>query len=293
MKVRFGMALGPLRPTDDVDALLGTLEGRGVDSLWLSEVVHGPLPDPMVGMGYVVGATRRLKVGTGVTILPGRHPVLVAKELASLARLAPKRILPVFGLHPARAEERQHFAVGGPRAEVFDEALGLVRRLLSEPRVSAEGRYFTVADASVGFLPDPPLDLWLGGRVPAALQRIGRLADGWLASFLTPSEAAEGIAVINDAAAAAGRAVDPEHHGVSLAVAFGDIPPAIVDAVRARRPGLHPAELVPVGWDGLERAVKEFIDAGVSKFVIRPASPPPTWHGFAAELAERVIPWQT
>jgi probable F420-dependent oxidoreductase len=293
MKVRLGMGLGPLRPSDDFDALLATLEEHHVDSLWLSEVVHGPLPDPAVGMAYAAGRTRRLKVGTGVMILPGRHPVLVAKELASLARLAPKRILPVFGLHPARPQERAHFPVDGPRAEVFDEAFGLVRRLLTEPKVSFEGRYFSVSEASVGFQSDTPLDLWLGGRVPAALRRIGRLADGWLASFLTPAEAADGITIINQAATDAGRSVDPEHHGVSLPIAFGEIPPAMVDAVRSRRPDLDPVDLVPVGWDGLERAVKEFVNAGVSKFVIRPAAPPESWHRFAAEFAERVAPWQT
>jgi probable F420-dependent oxidoreductase len=273
--------------------VLDGMEEHAIDSLWLSEVVHGPLPDPAVGMGYVVGRTRRLKVGTGVMILPGRNPVLVAKQLASLARLAPKRILPAFGLHPARLEERAHFPVDGPRAEVFDEAFGLVRRLLTEPRVSAEGRYFTVTEASVGFLPDPPLDIWLGGRVPAALQRIGRLADGWLASFLTPAEAADGIDLINQAATDAGRAVDPEHHGVSLAVAFGEIPPALIEAIRVRRPELDPAELVPVGWDGLERSVKEFVSAGVSKFVIRPATPPSTWAGFVSEFAANAMPLQS
>jgi len=56
-------------------------------------------------------ATTALKVGTGVAVLPGRSPILVAKQLASLARLAPKRVLPVFGLSPARKAERVAFPV--------------------------------------------------------------------------------------------------------------------------------------------------------------------------------------
>jgi len=285
--------MGALRPTDDVDAVLDALESSGVDSLWLSEVVHQALPDPAVGMAYVAGRTRRLKVGTGVMILPGRQPVLVAKELASLGRLAPKRILPVFGLHAARPEERAHFPVPGARAAVFDEALELVRRLLTEPSVTFSGEFFSVSDASVGFTPDPPLDIWLGGRAPAAMARIGRLADGWLASFLTPAEAATGIEQIKAAAADAGREVDPEHYGASLTVAFGEVPAALVELIRARRPDLDPADLVPVGWDGLKRSIAEFTAAGVSKFVVRPVTPPNAWPDFVAEFASEVRPLQT
>lgn len=281
------MGLGPLRGSDDFDAILDRLEAAGVDSLWLSEVVHGPLPDPTVGMAYVAGRTRRLKVGTGVMILPGRHPVLVAKELASLARIAPRRILPAFGLHPARPEERAHFPVAGSRAAVFDEALELVRRALTEPTVSFSGEFFTVTDASVGFLPDPPLDIWLGGRAPAAMRRIGRFGDGWLASFLTPAEAAAGIESIKQAAAEAGRQVDDEHYGVSLPVAFGAVPEAMIAAVRTRRPDLDPSDVVPLGWDAMNRAVEEFVAAGVSKFVIRPATPPASWERFVDEFAAK------
>jgi probable F420-dependent oxidoreductase len=293
VKVRIGMGLGALRPSDDVDAILEALESNGVDSLWLSEVIHQPLPDPVAGMAYVAGRTRRLKVGTGVTILPGRHPVLVAKELASLARLAPKRILPVFGLHAARPDERAHFPVAGPRAAVFDEAFLVVRRLLTEPSVTFTGDYYSLTDVSVGFLPEPPLDIWLGGRAPAALRRIGRLADGWLASFLTPAEAKMGIATIRQAAQDAHRSVDEDHYGVSLPVAFAEPPEALVATVRSRRPDLEPADLVPVGWDGLRQAVGEFVAAGVSKFVVRPVAPPDSWPAFAEELAAAALPLQS
>jgi probable F420-dependent oxidoreductase len=287
------MSMGALRPIDDVDAVLDALESSGVDSLWLSEVVHQALPDPAVGMAYIAGRTRRLKVGTGVMILPGRHPVLVAKELASLARLAPKRILPVFGLHAARPEERAHFPVPGPRAAVFDEALELVRRLLTEPSVTFDGQFFSVSDVSVGFRPDPPLDIWLGGRAPAAMTRIGRFADGWLASFLTPAEAATGIDQIKAAAAEAGREVDPEHYGVSLSVVFGEVPAPLVAMIRARRPDVEPADLVAVGWEGLEKSVAEFVAAGVTKFVVRPVAPPDSWPDFVTEFAREMIPLQT
>ena len=78
MKVRIGMGLGNLQPDDDVAAMIDLLEALGVDSLWFSEVVHAPQLDPVVGLAYAVARTRALKVGTGVMVLPGRHPLLVA-----------------------------------------------------------------------------------------------------------------------------------------------------------------------------------------------------------------------
>src|SRR3954453_20448400 len=144
-------------------------------------------------------------------------------QLASLAALAPGRILPVFGLQPARAHERAFFPVPpGRRGAAFDEALTLLRRLLTEPSVTFTGSFFSVEDAGVGLLPAKPLDLWLGGAAPAGLRRVGRLGDGWLGSFLTPADAADAISVLRGGAAEAGREVDPEHYGMSLPVASDD-----------------------------------------------------------------------
>ena len=286
MKVRLGIGLGALRPEDDLDNVLAAMEERGVDSLWLSEVVTAPLLDPMVAMGYVVARTRSVKVGTSVMVLPGRHPVHVAKQLASLARLAPRRILPVFGLRAARAHERTLFPVDGPRAAVFEEALVVVRRLLTEPRVTHHGEFFTLDDVGVGFLPSKPLDLWLGGSAEPALRRIGRLADGWLASFVTPDEAAEGIAVIKAAAADAGRSIEDDHYGVTVAVAFDEVPDQLLAFARERRPERDPRPLVPVGWDAAAQLVEQFVDAGVTKFVLRPATPPQSWPAWVGEFAD-------
>jgi probable F420-dependent oxidoreductase len=281
VKVRIGIGMPNLRAEDDVGALMELFDDRGVDSVWFSEVVHGPQLDPVVAMSYALARTQKVKVGTGVMVLPGRHPVLVAKQLASLARIAPRRVLPVFGVQPARQAERSAFAVpDGKLAAVFDESLALLRELLSRPSVTFHGEFFTVDDAGVGFVPERPLDIWLGGRAPVALRRIGRLADGWLASFVTPSEAAAGIEVITDAAAEAGRTMDEEHYGVSLVVCFGEAPPALLDVARRRRPDLDPAVFAPVGWDALTDLIAEFTAAGVSKFVVRPALPPANWPEF-------------
>jgi hypothetical protein len=92
-----------------------------------------------------------------VAVLPGRHPVLVAKQLASLAALAPRRVLPVFGLRSAIAAEREVFVVpDGERAAVFDESLRVLRAALVEDSVGHRGKYSTVSAAAVAPRPAPP-----------------------------------------------------------------------------------------------------------------------------------------
>ena len=291
MKVRFGISLGASTAPDQLAGIVDHLEASGVDSLWFSELVYSPAVDPVVGMAYALARTSRLKVGTSVAVLPGRHPVLVAKQLASLAAVAPKRVLPVFGLRSAIAAEREVFTVpDGERAAVFDESLRVLRAALVDDSASYSGRYFTVSAAAVAPRPVPPLDIWLGGSAPAAFHRIGTLADGWLGSFLTPSEARAGREAIERSAAQAGRHIEPDHFGISLAVADGELPAELVAAVRRRRPDVNPAELVAADWEQLHRQIDAYLDAGLTKFVIRQAgtAPPGAFiDRFVAELAGR------
>lgn len=272
MKVRFGVGIGADTAPDELGDIVDHLEKSGVDSLWFSELVYTPAVDPFIGMAYALARTRRLKVGSSVAILPGRHPVLVAKQLASLAALAPRRVLPVFGLHSALPAERDIFVVpDGRRAAVFDESLHLLRSVLGGHDVSFEGEFFTVRSAQVQPLPATPIDIWLGGSAPAALNRIGRFGDGWLGSFLTPDEAGAARRAIEFAAEAAGRAVEPDHYGISLAVGDGELPTELLAAVRRRRPDVDPTELVAADWPDLHRQIDGYLAAGLTKFVIRAA----------------------
>jgi probable F420-dependent oxidoreductase len=272
VKIRFGVGLGLDSAPDQLAGIVDHLESSGVDSLWFSELVYAPAVDPTVGMAYALARTNRLKVGTSVAVLPGRHPVLVAKQLASLAAIAPRRVLPVFGLRSAIPAEREIFVVpDGERAAVFDESLRVLRLALTEDSAGYRGRYFTVNGAMVAPKPSPPLDIWLGGSAPAGYRRIGALADGWLGSFLTPDEARAGREAIQRAADQAGRQIEPDHFGISLAVTDGELPAELVAAARSRRPDVDPGELIAAGWDQLHRQLDAYVDAGLTKFVIRPA----------------------
>ncbi|WIX99143.1 TIGR03854 family LLM class F420-dependent oxidoreductase [Amycolatopsis mongoliensis] len=271
LKIRLGVAPAAGTGPAEFAGLAQRLEEAGVDSLWLSELVYSPEVDPMIGMAHALATTSKLKVGTGVAILPGRHPVLVAKQLLTLAGLAPKRVLPVFGLRPARAAEHDLFPVPpGRRAAVFDESLTLVRRLLEEDSVTFSGEFFQVDGVSLGPRPAKRLDVWLGGSAPAALRRTGRLADGWLGSFHTPAEARAARIAIQEAAAEAGREIEEDHFGLSLAVADQGIPDELAAVAARRRPGVRVEDLVATSWAEARRLVEQHIEAGLSKFVIRP-----------------------
>lgn len=272
MKIRFGVGLGADRGPGELGEIVDYLEANDVDSLWFSELIYSDLVDPFVGMAYTLARTTRVKVGTSVAVLPGRNPVLVAKQLASLAALAPKRVLPVFGLRSALPAERDLFVVpDGRRAAVFDESLKLLRIALREDNVDFTGDFFTVRGVQVLPKPTPPLDIWIGGATEAAFRRIGTLGDGWLGSFLTPEEAGHARRAIIAAAEDAGRQIEPDHYGINLAVGDGELPAPVLAAIRKRRPDLNPTDLVASDWPTLHRRLDEYIAAGLTKFVIRPA----------------------
>jgi probable F420-dependent oxidoreductase len=295
VKIRFGVSLGADVGPDRLGSSVDRLEAAGVDSLWFSELVYSPAVDPFVGMAYAVARTSHLKVGTSVAVLPGRHPVLVAKQLASLAAMAPKRVLPVFGLRSALRSERALFPVpDGQRGAVFDEALTVLRAVLAPDRegpVDVDGRFFTVRGADVQPTPAHRLDLWLGGSSPAGYARVGAHGDGWLGSFLTPAEAGQARVEIRAAAAAAGRTVPEDHYGINVAVGDGALPAAALAAVRSRRPDVDPAELVAADWAALRRLLEGYIDAGLTKFVVRPAGAAGT-DAFLDGFIEHILPLQ-
>jgi probable F420-dependent oxidoreductase len=304
MKVRIGVGPIPIGgPEPDVGPglaeLVDELEAHHVDSVWLSDLVSNRhSADPLIGLAYAAGRTERLKLGTGVLVLPGRNPALVASQLAGLAAVAPGRVLPAFGVRPAQAADRTMFPVPeGRRGDVFEEALAVVRALLTAPVVTHHGEFFHLDEASVGPLPAKPLDLWLGGRLPIGMRRLGRLGDGWLGSFVTPEEAAVCRQQIERAAADAGRQIEEDHYGTNLLVVPDGDDPAGVDLARlrarARRPDLDPERLVCRGWAAARDEVRRFVEVGLTKFVVRPATAVASRRQFLDQLTTELLPLQT
>lgn len=298
MKIRVGFGLGARTGVDDQTRyrlLVDELERLRFDSLWISERLAGPGPDPTVAMSIAVARTDRLKVGMSVMVLPGRNPVILAKELASLDVLSGGRLLPAFGLGAPQLAEHQAFGVRREdRAGVFDEALGLMRQLWSGETITHHGVHFDVENVRVLPLPhQQPLDVWLGGIAPSELRRVGRLADGWLPSFVTPDDVAVGIGTVNEVAASHGREIEAEHFGVLVPYANGPIDERVVGFLHDRRPDVDPRDLVASSPAGLVGLIERYVAVGASKFVAVPFAPLGDITAALEELAAVVRPLET
>ena len=295
MKVRIGYGLGNLRPLsgDALGALAEGLEANGFDSLWLSERISGPAPDPVIALTYAAARTKKIKLGTSVSVLPGRSPALVAKEWATLDVLSGGRALPAFGLGIVHPVEQQAFGVDrADRASMFDEALPLLRRLWAEDDVDHDGRWYHYEHMNVLPKPAHPLDVWMGGRAPAELRRIGRMADGWLASFSTPQQCKAARVAVEESADAAGREMDPEHFGVMALYSNGYIPEAFAQAIKTRNPDVEINDLVARNFAELHDLCARYIAVGFSKLVLVPLSAPDDWDEELAAAAAALLPLQ-
>lgn len=298
MKIRIGYGLGT-RTTANEGAVFGpfvdALEDLRFDSLWLSERLTAPAPDPLTALAFAAGRTTRLKLGTSVLVLPGRNPVVLAKEMASLDRLSAGRFLPAVGLGAPNPVEHQAFGVErGERAAWFDEALGLMRRLWTEDDVTHHGGRFRVEGTSLAPKPvQEPLEVWLGGQAPSELRRVGRLSDGWLPSFCTPASVAAGLEVVHASAAEHGRAIDPGHIGALIAYTHTAVPDEVRVALTRRRSNVDPVDVIPVGLDALRTRIVDLVAVGASKFVVVPLDDPPEWDVELAAVADAVGDLQT
>jgi probable F420-dependent oxidoreductase len=210
------------------------------------------------------------------------------------------RLLPAFGLGVADGREHQAFGVArAERAGWFDESLAVLRACWRGEPVDHHGARFHYEGLVVKPAPRR-LDVWLGGIAPSELRRVGRLADGWLPSFVTPRDAAAGREVIESVAADHGRRIDDDHFGVLIPYlpdGAGAIPDELAAGLRKRRPDLDdPGQLVPSGWDALRDTIGRFVDVGTTKFVILPVAEPGTidaWREHLREAADAVLPLET
>ena len=299
MKVRIGYGLGARTNLNDASygAVVDTLESHRFDSLWLSERISGEAPDPLVAMAYGAGRTTHLKFGMSVMVLPGRNPVVLAKELATLGRMAPGRLLPAFGLGAVDPIEQQAFGVErGERAKLFNEMFEVMRKCWTGEPFSHHGERFHYDGVVVKPAPHR-MDVWLGGIAPSELKRVGRLADGWLPSFITPEDAAAGRTVIEQVCAEHDREIEEDHYGVLIPYCFGPIPDQLRTLLAKRRPDLDSIdEIVPTSWEVLQELIGRFVEVDTTKFVVVPTIEPGdagAWTAHLAEAADALKPLET
>ncbi len=295
MKVRIGVGMGAVpAPVSNFGEVVDDLDRLGFDSIWLPEVLTAPTLDPMAGLAYAAARNPHLKLGTTM-LLPGRNVVRLAKQLASLDVLSSGRLLVTFVPGLPRRHESGAVGVAPPaKGRLMEEMIPLLRQLWAGERVTHDGEAGRFDDVVLAPRPaQQPLEVWTGGMVPDALARCGRLADGWLPSACTPEEVARARVVVDDAASKAGRAISPEHFGVSIAYADGPLDAAQTRALAALRRGVDPSEVVPEGIGGLRAMIERFVGVGFSKFVVRPLVTPTSWRAELESLADGVLDLQT
>lgn len=304
MKYRIGVMPGPWTPHEDgVDLFwrfIDVCERTDIDSVWFSERLTSPLPvlEPMTAMAAVAARTRRLKFGPSVLIAPFRSPVLLARELAMIDYLSEGRMLPAVGV--GAEQDREFRAAGIPpkeRGRRTDETIRILRRCWAEDEVTFDGEFFQLERVTV--LPRPrqqPFPLWIGGNSEAAMRRAGHLGDGWIPSFITPTQFAAGVSRTQQFAAEAGREVPPDHFGTLVYFAFApDRATARATAApfvpRNRADDATLEQCTAFGPpDLLVERLEEYVRGGGSKFIVRPMVPTEQLLDQLARLAEEVVP---
>jgi alkanesulfonate monooxygenase SsuD/methylene tetrahydromethanopterin reductase-like flavin-dependent oxidoreductase (luciferase family) len=158
-----------------------------------------------------------------VYLLPLRHPVAVARQVSSLAQLAPGRF--VFGVGMGGDDPHELEVCGvdpRTRGRRMDECLTVVRDLLAGGTVDFDGDVLSVHGARVSPLPPERVPIVIGGRSHAALRRAARFGDGWLGVFVEPERWSSSRARVEAVAAELGRAPGEWRHGLAVWVGFGD-----------------------------------------------------------------------
>jgi len=212
------------RPWDERRKVVELVVDAGIDHVFFADHVsfrigHGH--DGMVVAAGVANLHPTLGIYIGVYLLPLRHPIPVARQLANLAEMAPGRIS--FGVGVG-GDDRHEVEICGvdprTRGRRTDESLDIVQRLLAGQTVDHDGEFFNFEQARIIPTPDPPIPVYVGGRADAALRRAGKYADGWLGIWCSSDRYAESIAIYDQAAEEAERDVQADH-GIQLWVGVG------------------------------------------------------------------------
>ncbi len=201
------------------------VEATGIDRLFTGDHVmfkggHGF--DGLLTATAVAVASGRLTVQTAVYLLPLRHPIPVARQVADLAALAPGRL--VFGVGLGGEDPVELRACGidpATRGRRMDEALAVLRPLLAGTEVTVRGASFALDQVRISPAPEPPVPVVIGGRSDQALRRVARHGDGWLGLWVSPGRYAAAVELIAKYAAEVDRGATRWQHGMHVWCGLG------------------------------------------------------------------------
>jgi probable F420-dependent oxidoreductase len=231
--MKFGIAFansGPFSKPELMGHLATTAERCGFESLWTVEhvvipVQHTPypgskdgqmaggdtvaIPDPLIPLAYLAAITKTIKLATGILILPQRHPIYTAKEVATLDVLSRGRVILGIGSGWMKEEFESLGIDFHKRGAMTDEAIQSLRALWGEGTSTFQGKHFKFGP--VHSYPKPvkfDVPIHVGGHSPAAARRAGRYGDGFFPTVANPDKLKELFDIVKSEARKAGR--DPD-----------------------------------------------------------------------------------
>ncbi len=285
-KVTFGCSLG-LDGYWDVAALAQRAESLGFERVTIGEhVMDGNPPRPTLlnipAMAAAAGATRNIRVMTGIVIAPLYHPVMLAKLATTLDLVSNGRLDFGIGISGQRDTQIEFEALDIPvrtRGRRTDEIMQVLKRLWTEEHVSHQGRFFSFEDVTL--LPRPMQHpyppIWVAGRSEAAMRRAALLGDGWYPYLFTVRRLKASNETIANYAAEAGRDLSGFHWGLNQPTAISEDPNAALGLavtnvgqryVTPERSAEDIARALCISGTPQDciKAVEERIDAGVRDF---------------------------
>jgi probable F420-dependent oxidoreductase len=286
--LKFGLDVGIYGRTATRDTILeltALAETSGFESVWLADHVifpvafeakypysatgafpidmsQEPLLEPIATMGVLVGATKRVNIGTAVLVMPYRNPVLLARMLVTLDVLSGGRTLLGAGVgwlaEEFAALDARPYEV---RGQVTDECIEIVKRICLGGEVSFTGEHYQIAPlvSNPGSVQRPHPPILIGGTSNAALRRVARLGDGWLSTSVGPDRVEERLQVLRGLCKAQGRRFED----LSLCHKFFiNIGEAEQRDDGSRIPG--------TGTPGdIRDDIRRFVDVGYDRFIVR------------------------
>ena len=227
--MRIGLAILPTAETIDVAVLVQRAEALGFESLWAPEQnvlpvkterpvprLWGDIVDPLILLARASAVSTRIKLGTAVSVIPERDPLILAKQVATLDRYSGGRVLFGIGVGSGR-EQAQIMGSDFPhRWTQAKEAVLAMKALWTDEVSEFHGHYYDFPPLycfpKPAQRPHPPV--LLGGKARNVFKRIVAWGDGWIPIDVTPQEVAAGRAALDRLARAAGR----DHTALTISV---------------------------------------------------------------------------
>src|SRR5450755_4643404 len=266
-----------------LQATLARVAEAGVDHLCVGDHVSffvGAGSDGLVTATSLLASQAELPVYIGLYLLPLRHPVPVARQLATIAQLAPGRLTLGVGIG---GEDRHEIEVCGidpnTRGRRMNECLQILRGLADGTPLTFQGEFFSLQDALIVPAPSPRIPLIVGGRSDAAVSRAARFGDGWLGIWVSERRFTAVRDQITRQATAAGRDPSGFEHALNVWCGFGPTretargPPA-AQMQRFYQMPFEPFERYsPYGTaEHIAEFLGPYIDAGCSTFNVIPCA---------------------